>query len=215
VAVEATAAILSKMADQVQISVVTLDSSSKGIALAESRSEYTKNHGQYEFDGLLPGKYLLGVSIAEAPDRHSPYPTVYYPRSFDRTQARVFTLAAGEKLKDIDLHLPAKLPEMTLSGVVHRANGEPAVNTRVDIFDEEDPSRALGFGRDVKTDKAGRFTIQGFKGRRYRLHAWKDRSYLAGTGEQSEMIAVDTRILRSIKLVLNKPGIFIAEEKQN
>jgi protocatechuate 3,4-dioxygenase beta subunit len=204
------------VADQVQVSIVSLESSGKGIALAESRSEYTKREGWYEFEGLLPGKYLLGVSIAEAPDKHSPYPTFYYQQTSDRAQAQVFTLAVGQKLKDIDLHLPAQLSRMTLSGVVLRSNGQPAIDTQVDIFDEEDPSRPLGFGVDVKTDKDGLFTIQCLKGRRYLLHAWKDQNYFAGAGEQSELIAVDTNTTAgSLKLVLSRPGLFIPQKTEN
>lgn len=199
----------SPVTDNVQVSIVTLESSTKGIALAESRSEYTKNKGWYEFDGLQPGKYLLGINIARPPDKHSPYPMVYFPNTSDRTQARVFTISVGEKLKNIDFHLPPKLPEITLSGVVVRPNGTPVVEAQVDIYDQEDAQRSLGFSWDVKTDRRGRFTLRCFKGRRYWLHAWKDKDYLAGTGEQSEMIEVDTRgVVQQVKLILSKPGIF-------
>ena len=194
--------------DQVQVSIVTLESSTKGMATVESRSEYTKNLGQYEFDGLLPGKYLLGISIADAPQKHTPYATVYYPNTPDRTQARVFTLERGQKLTKIDFHLPAKLPAIALSGIVLDAEGNPVDEAQIEIIDQEDPDETL-FGADQKTDKEGRFTISGFSGRRYFLRAWKAKDYFEGTGAQSELIPVDTNAATpAVKLVLNQPGIF-------
>ncbi len=199
--------------DQVQVSIVTVESSAKGIALVESRSEYTKNKGWYEFDGLLPGQYLLGISIADVPAKHSPYSRLYYPNTSERTQARVFNLATGQKLTGIDFHLPPKLPEVTFSGIVVDAEGRPVVEADVDIYDQENP-RELVFGYDVKTDKEGRFTIRLFKGRQYRLHAWKDENYFAGTGQQSELVDIDANAeTPPLKLILNKAGIFL--KKQN
>jgi Carboxypeptidase regulatory-like domain len=199
--------------DQVQVSIVTLESSTKGMARVESRSEYTKKLGWYEFDGLLPGKYLLGISIANAPARHTPYPTIYYPDTADRAQARVFTLERGQKLTNIDFRLPSKLTEISLSGIAVDVDGVPVAEAEVDIIDQEDPDEKL-FGEDVRTDKQGRFTIRGFIGRRYFLHAWKAKDYFAGTGAQSELIPVDTNVpTPTFKLVLNQPGIFL--KKQN
>ena len=199
--------------DQVQVSIVTLESSTSGMARVESRSEYTKNLGRYDFDGLLPGKYLLGISIANAPAKHSPYPTIYYPDTADRPQARVFTLERGQKLTNIDFRLPPKLAEITFSGTVVDADGKPVAEVDVDIIDQENPNEKL-FGTDVKTDKQGRFTISGFSGRRYFLHAWKAKDYFAGTGAQSELISVDTNAATTtVKLVLNQSGIFL--KKQN
>ena len=194
--------------DQVQVSIVTLESSTKGMTGVESRSEYTKNLGRYEFDGLLPGKYLLGISIADAPQKHTPYATIYYPNVPDRAQARVFNLERGQKLTNIDFRLPAKLAEIIFSGTVVDAKGNPVAEVDVDIIDQEDPDETL-FGEDVKTDAQGRFTIRGFSGRRYFLHAWKAEDYFEGTGAQTELIPVDTNAGTSaVKLVLNQPGIF-------
>ncbi len=198
--------------DQLQVSIVTLESSTKRMGQVETRSEYTKK-GVYEFDGLAPGKYLLGISIAGAPYKTTPYPTTYYPNTADRTQARVFTLEHGQKLTNIDFRLSNKLEEIVLSGTVVDPRGRPVAEVDVDIFDQEDPGDAL-FGEDVKTDKQGRFSIRGFRGRQYFLHAWKAEDYIEGTGTQSEMIGVDTNAATAtLKLVLNQPGIFVKRKK--
>lgn len=204
----------SPVMDQVEVSIINLVSATKPLPQVESRSEYTKQ-GAYEFDGIMPGKYLIGVNIADAPDRHSPYAKVYYPNTADPAQARVFTFEAGQKIKDIDFRLAEKLIEISISGTVVRQNGTPVVEADVDIYDQEDPKDQLGLGMEVKTDRQGRFTIKAFKGRRYFLHAWKDKDYFTGTGEQSEMIPVDTNTaVPPLKLILNKQGIFINQLPQ-
>ncbi len=198
--------------DQVQLSIVSLESSTKGMAGAESRSEYTENLGRYEFDGLLPGKYLLGISIADAPYKQTPYPTIYYPNTADRTQARVFTLERGQKLTNIDFRLPPKLTQITISGTIVDSAGKPVAEADVDIIDQEDPDRTL-FGEDVETDQQGRFTIHSFSGRRYFLHAWKAIDYFAGTGSQSELISIDTNgPIPTVIVVLNQPGVFLKKQ---
>ena len=198
-----------KPARQLQVSLVTLESSAKGMSLVEGFSDFTEEDGSYLFDGLQPGKYLVGISITDPPDSHTPYATLYYPQSSDRTQARVFDLSFGQKVKDIDFRLPSKLPEVTVSGVVVDSVGRAVAEANVYVYDEEDLTRMLWFSQNLKTDKQGQFTFRCFKGRRYRLHAWKAQDYLAGTGQQSELIPIDTNApLQPVTLTLNKSGIF-------
>ena len=200
--------------DEVQVSIVTLESSTKGIALAESRSEYTKNKGWYEFDGLQPGQYLLGIAIADVPAKHTPYPKTYYPNTSDQTEARIFTLEKGQKLQNIDFHLPPKLTEVIVSGTIVDSAGRPVIEAKVDVIDRENPQE-LVFGYDeAKSDNQGHFTLRLFKGRQYRLHGWKAEDYFAGTGQQSELIDVDPNAANTpVRLVLNQPGIFLKKEK--
>jgi hypothetical protein len=196
------------VSDQVQVSIVTLDSADKNFALARSRSDYTKQ-GRYEIDGLPPGRYVLGVSIADPPERRTPYPATYFPEGNNLKQAKIIELAEGQKLKDYDLHLPPPLELVTITGLVLRADGKPARGADIDIFDIGDPNYALSFGVDIKSDAHGRFSIHALKGRRYLLHAFIDKDYFAGTGIQSESPEIDTSgQIPPVKLILNKPGIF-------
>jgi protocatechuate 3,4-dioxygenase beta subunit len=198
--------------DQVQVSVVTLASAGKNFALAESRSDYTKG-GRYEIEGLPPGRYVLGVSIADPPENHTAYPTTYFPAGSDLTQATIIELAEGQKLSGYDIHLPRPLELVTITGVVLRADGKPAAGAKLNIYDAGDPGYALAFGTDVKSDAQGRFSIKGFKGRRYLLHAYLEEDYFAGTGVQSEAVEIDTGgQVPPVKLVLNTPGIFRSAE---
>ncbi len=198
--------------DQVQVSIVTLASAGKNFRLAESRSDYTKG-GRYEIGGIPPGRYLLGVSIADPPDVNSPYPPTYYPKTGELNSATVINFGEGQKLTGYDIHLPPRLQVITISGTVTRANGRPAVGATVDLFDAGEPQRGLELARDVKTDARGRFTLRAYKGRDYLVHAYIDRDYLAGTGVQSESVPVSTGgPVPSVSLVLNRQGIFVEQK---
>lgn len=200
--------------EQVQVSIVTLESADKNFARAKSRSDYTKQ-GRYEIEGLPPGRYVLGVTIADPPERGTPYPTTYFPRGNDLKQATIIELAEGQKLKDYDIHLPPPLELVTITGIVSRANGKPAVGADIDLYDIGDRGYSLSFGVDIKSDASGRFSIQAFKGRRYLLHAFIDKDYFAGTGIQSEVVNIETNgHIPLVKLILNKPGIFPPEAQK-
>jgi len=194
--------------EQVQVSLVTYESAGGGMDVVESRNEYTDKGGRYEFDGVPPGRYFLGINIADVPDKGTPYSKLYYPSGSAHAQATVITLAEGQKFDNYDFHLPPPLAAHTITGTVSFRNGKPAAGATLELYDLEKPDRAL-WGIDVKTDTQGRFTVKGFKGRRYRLRAYKDEDFIAGKGVQTEMVEVDTNLGSSpVKLILVKPGIF-------
>lgn len=198
---------------QVQVSIVSLATADNAIPLVESRSEYTDEQGRYEFDGVPPGTYLLGVSIADVPSKNTPYSRTYYPNSSDRSAAMTIRLEKGQKLTEMDFHLSPRLAERSLTGVVLLANGKPASGADVRIYDIDDPEDRV-FGFDAETDAQGRFTIPCLSGRRYRVHAYLSEDYLAGTGVQSIPLEVDSASdARPLTLVLSQPGIFLRQLK--
>lgn len=200
---------------QVQVSIIMADDADKPMSTVLHRSEYTDKLGHYGFDGVQPGRYILGISIADAPAKHTPYPKIYYPKGNLPSQAKIIELAKGQKLNGLNFRLGPRLKAATITGVVVDESGKPVAEADVDLYDLEDPDDQI-FGVDVKTDKQGRFTIGCFKGRRYLVHAWKAEDYLVGTGKQSTPAEVDTsKPSRPIKLILNKSGVFRRQlEKQ-
>lgn len=198
--------------EQVQISLVAYDSAGNSMDVIESRNEYTDKRGRYAFDGVPPGRYLLGINIADVPDKGTPYPKLYYPAVSSPAQATVITLVEGQKFDNYDFNLPAPLAEQTITGTVYLQNEHPAAGATLELYDLERPGRSV-WGVDAKTDAQGRFTIKGFKGRRYQLRAYLAEDYLAGKGVQSEMLEVDTNLnVSPVKLILSKPGIFRRQE---
>lgn len=199
----------------VQLSLIPLEFADKPISDLPHRSEYTKENGKYLFDGVKPGKYVLGVNVAEAPAKNTPYPKTYFPSGGDRSTAKVIEISIGQKLNDFDFRLPKQLEKFAVSGKAVSSDGKAVAGADVNIFDIETPNESVfGFSDDVKTDARGNFTIVAFKNRRYLLHAYKDEDYLAGKGVQSERVeVVFDETAKNVKLVLNKSGIFINQLK--
>ena len=194
--------------EQFEVSIVTSKSSGNSMNSLESRNEYTDKQGRYEFDGVPPGNYILGVNIAGVPDRDTPYSRIYYPSSSTLAQATIITMVEGQKFDDYDFHLQLPLVARTIAGTVYLQNGKLAVGATVELYDSENPDRSV-WGVDAKADSKGHFALRGFKGRRYQLRAFLAEDYLEGTGVQSEMVDVDiSPDAAPIKLILSKPGIF-------
>jgi|GEM_PF-738685 len=191
----------------VQVSLLIYEPAGNPAALI-SRNEYTDAQGRYEFDGLPPGRYVLGINLDDAPTKNTPYQKMYYPSANTLAQAAVISVGEGQKINDYDLHLSKPLAERTITGTVLLQNGQPAVGARVEIYDLEKPDKAV-WGMRTETDRQGSFTIRAFKGRHYKLHAYLSENYIAGTGVQSEMVEVDSAAGDSpLKIILNRPGIF-------
>jgi hypothetical protein len=143
------------VADQVGISITTPEMAAKALPINESRFEYTKKQGRYRFDGVQPGRYVLGVSVCESPTKHTPYTRTYYPTGDNLSQAAILNVAKGQKLLNLDLRLPPRLTEQTITGVVLLEDGKPAAGATISIYDSEDLQTAI-FGFDAKSDAQGR-----------------------------------------------------------
>ena len=165
----------------------------------EGMSDSTKNDGTYRLEELGPGRYLLGININDVPDAESPYAPIYYPGVSDAREASVIELAEGEKLT-VDLRVPARLEKRIVRGIVVWPDGRPAVGAEVSLIDvTRDAKRA--YGLEAKADAQGRFSIQAFKGRKYRIEAT-----LIGRGQDAESeAAVPESGDVPVKLVMSRP----------
>jgi hypothetical protein len=191
----------------VRVSIIAFDDADKPGSTPLNRSKSTDELGRYVFDAVQPGRYLLGISIAEAPAKRTPYSRIYYPKGNLPSQAKVIEIAKGQILDELNLHLAPQLKAATITGVVVDENGAPVAGADIDLFDLEYPDKQLFM--NVKTDQQGSFTIDCFEGRRYLVHAWKSDNYLAGTGKQSTPAEVGaSEPGQPINLKLNKSGVF-------
>jgi hypothetical protein len=177
------------VADDVQVSIVTATSADRGFEGVHSRSEYTKD-GRYEFTGVPPGEYLIGVSIAAPPQRDTPYETTYYPAGSDRARARVFRLSAGQQFTGIDITLPPRLPQVIITGIIKRADGASVVRGRVELYDARLPTVPLFLGPSADADVQGRFSIPAFRDREYLLRGFSMRSSADGSPIGSPAVAL-------------------------
>jgi hypothetical protein len=80
--------------------------------------------GRFEFTKLAPGTYILGVNLDDEPSASAPFPTTRYPVPI--------ALSKGQRLSDIDLRLPPRLPERTIHVQVMWPDGRAASKVQLE-----------------------------------------------------------------------------------
>jgi hypothetical protein len=130
------------------------------------------NEGRYEFEGVPPGRYLLGVNLgwgAPTVVGREAFPRTFYPGTPDRAEATIIVLAEGEKQLEHDLQLPPRLVERWITGSVVLADGTPAVCAVVGLIDPTLAGRWQPISQGV--DEQGRFSLGGYDGYKYAVQA--------------------------------------------
>ena len=184
-----------------EVSLLSADSASKARADIVGESTWTEEDGTYEFNGLPPGRYIIGVGILRPPDSTSPYSNIYYPSASNPRRAQVFTLGEGQKINGIDFRLPPAIPTVPLKGLILDRSGKPVGDVFVEILDVK-----TGHVVDVQEEVAddGSFSLPVPAGREYQVRAIKYSS--AEDGEQSDAITImATEKLTPIIFRLTKP----------
>jgi 5-hydroxyisourate hydrolase-like protein (transthyretin family) len=133
----------------------------------EIQDDLTGDDGTFLFEDIAVGRYVLAVSYVWTPDIDAPYPTTFYPGVADKSHAFIFEITPEKSVQDIQIKLPAKIPELTIKGKVFLKNGKPAVNAHVRLHNQES-SLVVS---DCRTDKNGNFILTGFVGGEYRIEA--------------------------------------------
>lgn len=126
--------------------------------------------GAYDFSGLTPGKYILSLSI-RAPFRPDRPTRFYYPNAVNIDGAR--EILVGEKVSPrFDLVLPSGYVIRPVEGLLVWPDGS-AVGDDGWVFLAAAESSEDDEGKYdwTSTDKQGRFSLQGFAGAEYWLHA--------------------------------------------
>jgi len=196
----------------VRVSIIRAESAGSEPPATQSRNKYTNPQGEYDFDGVPPGRYILGVSIADAPDKWTPYPSLYYPSGSSPSQATVLSVGMGEKLAGLDIHLPTPLEERMIEGVAVFEDGTPVVKAKVMLYDRQQTSRWID-GSEAETDSQGHFRVKGYRGRHYRVRAYVAENYSYGMGKHFEEVEVGSEDDGApIKLVMKKA---VTTPKQN
>jgi len=95
-----------------QLTVVMMDEDGSGFTTVKSNED-----GSFHFDGIEPGKYVVGIRLPGAPDGELggcsgacqdkiPAASMYYPGMMGRSEALVINLATNQKRDDIDFIMP-------------------------------------------------------------------------------------------------------------
>jgi carboxypeptidase family protein len=163
-------------------------------------SSYTDDRGNYRFDRVPPGKYVIVVNYEGQPSTYDPpYPRAYLPGKSDLAEAMVFSIAEGQEIEAPDFHLLPRLVRRTIEGVVEWPDGRPAIGAQVWLEHSERHR-----GEQYKSvDDQGRFSLECFESYKYIIHA--------DVYDQKQMHAEAVEVLvargnEPVRLVITKPG---------
>lgn len=104
-----------------------------GKRLINSMTTISDDNGQFNFDEVPQGTYVLGVDHSE--DGRA-FPRTFYPGTSDAAQATRFEMLRGDQYDLRPLLLPAPLPMVDVAGRVISANGLPASPVEVVVSGE-------------------------------------------------------------------------------
>ena len=168
------------------------------ITLERSTLAFTEPDGSWQVPGLPAGRYVVGVSTLDAPTAQTPYPRRWYPKAAQPEAATVLTIT-DERSTSIEFQLPPRIPEVKISGTTVRPDGTPIPGVSVSLYDSAADVLpwALSF---ATSDAAGRFSITGLQGRRYRIEGKEVRR-----GWTSDLLEVTDEAMRSGVTITLKP----------
>lgn len=117
-----------------------------------------KEDGSYEFKEIPPGQYHVlfkhpGLVKGER------LVAAYHPATFDVAQAAIIVIAEGQGFDDYSLHLPPFPKQRVVAGIALNAGGQPLAQVMVNYGVPNE-----NFVATVKTDSAGRFSLQVYEG---------------------------------------------------
>jgi hypothetical protein len=125
----------------------------------------TDGDGRYHFEGLPAGGYLIGVNIGD----RGPTPGVPFAETYARTSTHgtVIPLGFGGTVM-LEPITTRRLAPVVVSGTIRTATGTPARGVTVSGVMYGDFGRVYPVP-PVNADRAGRFELRLWQGRRYRI----------------------------------------------
>lgn len=175
---------------------------SNNVSFEQTATASTEDGGRWEFPGLWPGRYIVGINVFDNPDGRTPYPSTWFPAGAQKADARVFDVHP-ERPQSVEFRLPQVLEGVTIRGRVVDASGAPRAGIRVALVDDARPKGPESQPDDVArtvTDATGEFTMSGFSGRRY--HVVVQASPRFGISETSVAVPSDPGQIVTIALAV-------------
>jgi len=164
------------------------------------RSAYTDDHGSYQFDGLLPGKYLVFLNPFGLADQH-PYPRQFYKGGEElRTATKIDVPESGAVL-DIDFTLPPPLTRKPIEVLVRDAQGLPVAAAWVLVRDEASPNDSGLPGQNTGAD--GKAMLEVYAERSYYIVATINTA--GGKQECGGPEKLDAKNASSITITISHP----------
>ena len=210
---------------------VCLDLQPKGKTVRDNwLFDCTDKQGRYELREIPPGAYIIVVNYHGKISSDEPFPKAYYPGVFDRERAGVLTISGGDRLEDVDIHIPSQEMRNVIQGVLLFSDGRPVANESVE-FKAEAVKEGYSGEVHTSTDAEGRFSLnvlKGLKGRIYGYMYTYSGEYLncpqmeklikekGGVVPQIETIPIDLEVtadLQGVNLIFPFPYCVKAKRK--
>jgi hypothetical protein len=132
----------------------------------------TNEHGEFEFVGLRPGGYLVGVNLRTAATPSTPYPATFYPGTANRTEAAPIVIGAAEVRDRVEF----TLGEPAGTGILEvRVEGNPQTDVVVCSTRSQSTKGAL-LSFSTYPARGGSVTIPVVDGITYTFFAHVERS---------------------------------------
>lgn len=164
------------------------------------------DEGRYELKFVPPGNYLLGIrlnGLGGPDDPEAAYPRTYYPGVAQAQDALIISIGESDLLKNVDLRLPPRLGERTISGRVILPDGSPAAKAMVARREVAYTARGLSYG--LTADDQGNFSFKGYEGISYYVSAYM--SDASGRQRHAEPVDVPpTGPVKDIVLMITEPN---------
>lgn len=189
--------------NQIFVELVPVELTEKPNLIRLQEDDLTDEQGNFTLENVPPGNYTMSINYTTSPDEDDAFPTTFYPNASDKTQALVFNIAIGSKnIENIEFKLPPRLKTEEIKGIIVWSDGTPVFDAHVGLRDAEDDF----YVSDMRTDKSGTFTLNGFPGRKYYISA-DNYSSNVGADEASYVSSekfVFDKNTESFRLVLEK-----------
>ena len=149
--------------------------------------------GIVHWQGLPPGRYVLGVNIIQPATQDNPYAPTFFPGVRDVAAAQIIELGFGERVELPPFTLPDPPPMITIRGSIVGADSRPVGG--IFVFLDSAERHSLDHQvTSVQADKDGRFAIPAPAGSRYRITTIPVNG-MRGVSEPFELTAATAPIL--------------------
>jgi len=189
-----------KPAFQTEVRLAKADdvAANKDAVFVQNRTyAYIDQSGYYQLEWVPAGQYLLIVNA----DFRFGYAVTYYPDTQDITRAKVLTVGQSENIQNINISLPSPTMWRGVKGLITDAEGHPVQGAQATLFVAKYPWIAPG----GSTAEEGVFSVAGFEGVEYLLHAWAEVS--PGQYLHSEPLKLEFKAeMEPITVKLTLPG---------
>jgi hypothetical protein len=130
-------------------------------------ASYSDQNGNYGFNRIPAGRYVLIIRFDGMTSQNRPFPTLYYPGVSERAEAKVFTISEGQRIESFELVMPPMPAEHTIEGVVVGTDGGPVAGAKVGYASDSLTYR-------VEVDERGHFSFKAYEGTGLSMRASKE-----------------------------------------